>query len=84
MNSTSRRHVQPETDPDPFAPVFEVEVGVALTRPPRTHEYRKYLIVASTRQEAELHACWWAATSPGVVMPTSSRIVSYNPDPDDD
>lgn len=76
MTTTQGEEIQPGPEPDHFFRVFEVVVGVARSRPPRTDEYRKYLIVARTPSEAELHACWWAAASPGVVMPTSSRIVT--------
>ncbi len=62
---------------DDFERVFEVHVGVSLRRPPRTDEYRKYLIVAGMGEravDAELLACEWAGASAGVVMPVSSRI----------
>lgn len=57
--------------------VFEVHVGVALARPPRTDEIRKYLIAADRPIEAELLACQWAATGAGVVMPVSSRVIIW-------
>ncbi len=56
--------------------VFEVHVGVALRRPPRTDELRKYLIAADRPLVAELLACQWAAASIGVVMPVSSQLVT--------
>lgn len=59
-----------------MAPVFEVHVGVALARPPRTDQFRKYLISADRPLEAELLACQWAAAGDGVVMPVCSRIVT--------
>ena len=58
--------------------VYEIHVGVALRRPPRTDEIRKYLITADRPLAAELEACQWAAASPGVVMPVFSRLVPYS------
>jgi len=57
--------------------VYEVHVGVALRRPPRMDEIRKYLIAADRPLAAELLACQWAAAGDGVVMPVSSRLVTY-------
>lgn len=53
--------------------VYEIEVGVALRRPPRVDEYRKYLVAAESPLAAELVACQWAAAT--CVMPVSSRLV---------
>lgn len=54
--------------------VFEIHVGVALRRPPRTDEVRKYLICADRPIEAEMLACEWASCTS--VMPVSSRVVT--------
>ncbi len=56
--------------------VYEIHVGVALQRPPRTDQVRKYLITADRPLAAELLACQWAAASAGVVMPVFSRLVT--------
>lgn len=56
---------------------YVVEVGVALQRPPRTQQYRKYVIEAENGYAAELAACQWAASSPGVVMPTESVVTDW-------
>lgn len=58
--------------------VYEIEVGVALRRPPRTDEIRKYLIVAERAIEAEILACQWAACTS--VMPVFSRLVVCDPE----
>jgi len=58
--------------------VYEVHVGVALRRPPRMDEIRKYLIAADRPLVAELLACQWAAASDGVVMPVFSRLVPFS------
>ncbi len=55
--------------------VYEIWVGLAHRRPPRTDEYRKYLVAADTPLAAELLACQWAAAS--CVMPVASRLVTY-------
>jgi len=60
--------------------VYEIHVGVALKRPPREDEIRKYLIAADRPINAEILACQWAAASDGVVMPVSSRLVTYESD----
>lgn len=54
--------------------MFEVEVGLALRRPPRLDQLRKYLIVARSPIEAELVALWMAGRD--CVMPVCSRIVT--------
>ncbi len=56
--------------------VYEIHVGVALARPPRTDQIRKSLITAESPLAAELLACQWAGASVGVVMPVSSRLVT--------
>lgn len=58
--------------------VFEVEVGLAMSRPPHLDEIRKYLIVARSPIEAELVALWMAGRD--CVMPVSSRLVTGNDD----
>ncbi len=61
--------------------VYEIHVGVALQRPPRTDEVRKYLIDDERGPRwAELTACQWAASDPAVVMPVFSRLVVFEPD----
>lgn len=47
--------------------LYIVVVGVALRRPPRIHEYRKYVVLARNRLEAELLALQWASFT--CVMP---------------
>ena len=54
---------------------FVVEVGVALCRPPRTDEYRRYVIEAETGEEADLIACQMAQCSS--VMATESVVVEW-------
>lgn len=54
-----------------------VEVAVALSRPPREDEWRKYVVEAQTPNDGEIMACQMAAVSPGVVMPVRSRLVSW-------
>ena len=40
--------------------IFGVDVAVALKRPPRIDEYRRYIIAAESGDEAELIAQQWA------------------------
>lgn len=54
-----------------------VEVAVALSRPPREDEWRKYIVEAPTPNEGEQLAQRMAAASPGVVMPVRSRLVLW-------
>jgi hypothetical protein len=54
-----------------------VEVGVALRRPPRTDQYRRYIVEAENGHAAELLACHWAGSAPGVVMPTESVVTDW-------
>ncbi len=53
--------------------VFEVEVGVALGRPPAIDEYRYVLVEADSWTEANLVACQIAATRS--VMPVWSLVL---------
>lgn len=62
--------------------VYEVHVGVAMSRPPRTDQIRKYLVDADRPLAAELLACQWAGASDGVVMPVFSRLVVAEPEPE--
>lgn len=55
-----------------------VEVGVALRRPPRTDEFRRYAIEASGGNEAELVACQIAQCTS--VMATESVVVEWGSD----
>jgi hypothetical protein len=57
--------------------IYTVEVGVALRHPPRTDQYRLYVIEAENGHAAELTACQWAACSPGVVMPVESLVIDW-------
>jgi hypothetical protein len=57
--------------------VYTVEVGVALRRPPRTDQHRKYVIEAENGHTAELVATQWAGSSPGVVMAVSSLVTDW-------
>lgn len=57
--------------------LYVVEVGVALKRPPRTEQYRKYVIEAENGYAAELIAQQWASCAPGVVMPTESVVTDW-------
>lgn len=54
-------------------PVFTVIVGVALERPPTVQEYRKVLVAAESKYEAELVATQVAACTS--VMPVSSQVI---------
>lgn len=58
--------------------IFSIEVGVCLRRPVVTQQFRYYRVDANEGSEAELLACMWAASAPGVVMPTESLIVDWN------
>lgn len=51
--------------------IHYVTVGVALSRPPKVDEWRRYCVVAATRQEAELIAQQIAACTS--VMPVESH-----------
>lgn len=50
---------------------------MALSRPPRTDQFRLYRLAARDGYEAELIAQQWAGTSPGVVMATESLVVDW-------
>lgn len=56
-----------------------VRVGFAVARPPAPHNIRFSTITVTdvgTETEATLLAAQWAASRPGVVMPTSTEILS--------
>lgn len=55
--------------------MFTVLVGVALSRPPRTDEYRKTLVEAPTPLAAELLACQIAECTS--VMAVSSEVIDH-------
>lgn len=55
--------------------VYTVDVAVALARPPRVDQYRRYRILAVDDFEAALVALYWAWNSPGVVMPVGAEVV---------
>ena len=55
--------------------LYGVEVGVALTRPPRTDRYVFYRLAADSGLDAELLACQWATSRPGVVTPVSAVVL---------
>lgn len=57
--------------------VFGVQVGIALSRPPRTDRHVWFRIEAPTGVEAELIACQWAASHPRVVMPVSALVLDW-------
>lgn len=42
---------------------YAVTVGVALTRPPAIHEYRRYIVTADSPLAASLLATQWAAAT---------------------
>lgn len=55
--------------------VHEVEVGIALERPPTTQEIRKYMIEAPSEWDALLIAAQWAYCDPRVSMPVYTELV---------
>lgn len=55
---------------------YEVEVDVALARPPRVDATVFVTVAASTRTEAELVACQIAQCDRRVVMAVGSRVTS--------
>lgn len=56
--------------------VYGIEVGVALSRPPR-HDATVYVqVVAPSRTAARLLACLIAAAHPLVVMPVSDQVMT--------
>lgn len=52
--------------------VFSIIVGVALSRPPRTDEYRKVVVEAPNGREAMLVAAQMAACTS--TMPVSTEV----------
>lgn len=57
---------------------FVVQVGVALSRPPRTQEFRKIIVGAENGYEAELIACQIAQCTS--VMATESLVLDWDDD----
>lgn len=57
---------------------FDVEVEVALSRPPRSDATIFFTIEAENGHAAELIACQWAAGHPRVVMPVGSVVTSWS------
>ena len=55
--------------------IVEVEVGVALDRPPRAHEIRKVMVAAASLTEATLIASQMVQAHPEVVMVVSAQAV---------
>lgn len=53
--------------------IYRVDVGVALSRPPKIDEYRTYAIEAGSKVEANILACQMAACTS--VMPVWSKVV---------
>lgn len=58
---------------------FLVEVGVALVRPPKTDEYRRYAVSAESGEEAELIAQQMAQITS--IMATESVVTDWTGDP---
>ena len=54
---------------------WEVEVGVALTRPPQEDALVRCLVWADTHWDAELIALEMAETDPDVVMAVRSQVL---------
>lgn len=59
--------------------VYSIMVGVALSYPPRTHEYRKVCVEAPNAREAKLLAAQIAACTS--TMPVSTELLEI-PDPE--
>lgn len=57
--------------------VYTVDVAVALRRPPRVDQWRRFRLAASDGLMAELVACQWAESTPGVVMAVESVVVDW-------
>lgn len=55
--------------------IFEVEVGIALVRPPTTQEIRKYVLAAESEWDAVFLAAQWAYSDPNVSMPVYTELV---------
>lgn len=55
--------------------VYEIEVGIALVRPPTTQEIRKYMVAAECEYDAILIAIQWAYSDPAVSMPVYAHLV---------
>lgn len=56
--------------------VFAVQVGVALSRPPKCDATIYCLVEAPNETKARLMACLLAASHPRVSMPVSADIVA--------
>jgi hypothetical protein len=60
-----------------LALVYTVDVAVALRRPPRVGRWRRFRLAAPDGLTAELVACQWAESTPGVVMAVESVVVDW-------
>jgi hypothetical protein len=58
-------------------PTFNVEVDVALSRPPKHDKTIFYIIEADNGVEAELIACQIAQSRPNVVMAVGSIVTNW-------
>jgi hypothetical protein len=63
--------------------IWYVHVGVALSRPPEIHEYRRYAVEARSGLQAKELACLMAACTS--VMPVWAKLVGDEdfPHPED-
>jgi hypothetical protein len=56
---------------------YKVEVGVALSRPPRLDATIYYVLLSETGRSAELTALIMASSHPRVVMPVCSTVTDW-------
>lgn len=56
---------------------WEVEVDVALSRPPHADKTLFFVFADIGELDPQIFACHWAASQPGVKMVVGARIVSW-------
>ena len=61
--------------------IYQVEVDVALERPPKIDRTVKIVVEATDGVDAELLACQMAQARKNVVMAVASRVIDWSDDP---